>query len=286
MNLFGQYLIYKIKTKGFTQLKIKKLTGIDTKTLRNIFNGNTTPRIYTLNLLSNLLNENLFEKYVILSNKNYLSMKYLNSSIEEDISNSNVLSIDYLNKEIIKIGKFSNDQKQYYYFLKSLNLYFNGNIDFCLIYLIKSLSINHKNYNISNYKKYDYNNIELRILNLYALIMSYYEKYDICINIMQFICCSCEDNTYYSKSLYNLSIAYFRNKDFSKSLFFIKKSLNISLYNKDSKLIAKSYYQIAIIYYYLSFNKSYIYFKKSLNLCSLMNFIDLKSNILNNIYTR
>lgn len=141
--------------------------------------------------------------------------------------------------------------------------------------------IKKQNYNINLYQTYIYSSIELRILSIYGLVLYRYQKDEEYLEIMKFIAFYNFKRSLYSKpplveGLYNLSVAYYRLNNFKNSLVLIKKVLSLSLYEKNTRLVIKCYHHMVLIYYYEDKDKSISYLKKSLNLCELMNFRDLK----------
>lgn len=260
---FGKLISDIRKFKGFSQEDVEWMTGISTKTISRLENGNFKEASITyLTELSNLYGEDILSLYI----KTCLESAF----IYNDILNNLDMSVKFMNKDRIislykKIEFLEKDKtfrskdrdlkmlrlfldKIYY---KDMNSEEYGN---------RFFEIENNRLNKSNVLKYKYTDLEIRIL---LVIMNYYKSYlgvdkiTILNNLLE----KTRDryiNIFVSNTLI---IEYIANGKFEDALILIKEKIKFAISNKYYDCLAFLYYDKFICEYRLNIDN----FTESLN---------------------
>ena len=260
---FGKLISDIRKFKGFSQEDVEWMTGISTKTISRLENGNFKEASITyLTELSNLYGEDILSLYI----KTCLE----SSSIYNDILNNLDMSVKFMDKyRIISLYKkieFLEKDKTFrskYRDLMMIRLFLDKiyykdmNSE---EYRNRFFEIENNRLNKSNVLKYKYTDLEIRIL---LVIMNYYKSYlgvdkiTILNNLLE----KTRDsyiNIFVSNTLIN---EYIANGKFEDALILIQEKIKFSISNKYYDCLAFLYYDKFICEYRLNIDN----FTESLN---------------------
>lgn len=260
---FGKLISDIRKFKGFSQEDLEWMTGISTKTISRLENGNFKEASITyLTELSNLYGEDILALYI----KTCLESAF----IYNDILNNLDMSVKFMDKDrIISIYKKieflekdktfrskDRDLKMLRLFLDKI-YYKDMNSE---EYRNRFIEIENNRLNKSNILKYKYTDLEIRIL---LVIMNYYKSYlgvdkiTILNNLLE----KTRDryiNIFVSNTLIN---EYIANGKFEDALILIQEKIKFAIFNKYYDCLAFLYYDKFICEYRLNIDN----FTESLN---------------------
>ena len=281
----GKTIAYLRKLRKLTQQQLAD--GICTREyIRKLENGYNQPTIYIIDLLSQRLQEDIYNYHLSIERHNnletHLKIQEINDILEyedynrlkQTITNYETLP-SFKEGEALQVIYYSKAMCEYY-----LNIDYDKAIDFC----IKGLNVYKRNFNLINWSKLLYSNIELKLLNTIASCKCYNNNnldginmfYDLLVYLNKYISVTLysiriKGNfhiTLYTQVAYNLSNHLLKQEKYRDALETIDKAINISLKTKFMSMYpyllknkfqllymlrdyenAKFYYEKALVYY-------------------------------------
>lgn len=272
------------KKNKLTQIEACDKLYMSRKKLISIEQGNTMPSFEDVYFMSKLYKYDIsnliiaYEKYSDFNIKNEIDI------IESKLSD---MEYDSLIENIEKLDKYKSINffvEQYYYavsgfyFMKSKS----QNIDIAIDFLINMLKINNSDFDIYDYKKYSYSNLELRALIALADCLRF--KGD--VKIYEDIC------EFSFSQLYSINISYFiisiqyatmksMQKDYKTSIQIVDKCVEDANNINNHSYLPYLYYLNFINYKKINnISQANLYLEKALFLCDCLNKTNLKNLIL------
>ncbi len=281
----GQTIAYLRKLRKLTQQQLAD--GICSREyIRKLENGYNQPTIYIIDLLSQRLQEDIYNYNLSVERHNDIETHIKIQEINDILASRDFellkkkiqqyMNIPSFNEgEALQVIYYSNAMCEYY-----LNIDYDKVIDYCL----KGLNVYKQNFNLSNWNKYLYSNIELRIINTIASckcitdeyengikifyeLLEYLNKY-ISVTLYSIRVKGHFHITLYTQVAYNLSTHLTKKEKYNEALKIIDDAIDVSLRtkfmdkypyllkNKFQLLYmlndienAKIYYDKALIYY-------------------------------------
>lgn len=193
---FGEKLKEIRKNLGLSQLDIQNLAGVSSDALRRIEKGEVIPRYETLELLSSIYKEDLLE-LLKSSRVNKLLTEY-HDELDDIITCYDDKKIKQLEEDIR--NSFSgpnqttiinpNEVVQFLLLIRGATLYnsrFSSDHNDARNILLDALRLTIPSFNLSRFKEFKYNYIELRILLLLSILIAEDKEVELSNKILLFI---------------------------------------------------------------------------------------------------
>jgi len=227
------------------------LAGINEKTIYRIEHGINKVSSSTLDKLSIAYKKDLFTIYNKYISNPKIKLSNIIREAEKSIYIDNLENIKTCINQLTKLelNQFTSYEVvfikyyiklleatyidlKYYDRLKAVNL------------LINSIKSEINDFQIINYKNFNYSSIEKRILmNIATMAYSLYED-KTCIGLLShIITLSNNDNILYPKSVLNLSTVYHKKGDFKKSFYLTDKGITYCIKNKCLYVLPKFFFR-------------------------------------------
>lgn len=289
LKLFGKELCRIRNNLSFTQKYLSDFTNIHIDTIRRIESGKTTPNRDTLELLSIPLKADLNKLLLNYRLTNYSEFNELQNSIERKLEDGNY---EHLQDELSKLHIILTNKKMDTYFLiwlkqlylliESVLLKINDkNYDESLIKLIEAIRITTPKFNLNNYNKFVYNNLEIRILMNIALILSQIESKHKCLEILLFClnALDADETEFRIKILFNLSYTCHRLDLHEKALYYSDIGIDTCISSNSLHGLALLYTRKGIAEYHLKYEDYKRSLTRAINLHDITG-QDILKNIL------
>ncbi len=278
----GKTIEYLRKLRKLTQQQLAK--GICTREyIRKLEGGYNQPTIYILDLLSQRLQEDIYNYHLLVEKHNNIETHIKVQEINDILGAENYELLEktvhmYENLESFKEG----EALQIVYYSKALCDYYlrqnyNGAIDYCIM----GLKVYKNDFDIENWSDFLYSKIELKLINSIASCQCYnnnidkgiklfYELFDYLDKYVSGTLYSIRavgnfHVTLYTQVAYNLSTHLSRQEKFSEGLELIDKAIKISLKTKFMGmypyLLEKKF---QLLYMLKDYENSKIYYEKAL----------------------
>ncbi len=278
----GKTIEYLRKLRKLTQQQLAK--GICTREyIRKLEGGYNQPTIYILDLLSQRLQEDIYNYHLLVEKHNnietHIKVQEINDILE--IENYELLEKTvhvYENLESFKEG----EALQIVYYSKALcDYYLRQNYSDAINYCIKGLKVYKKDFDIENWNDFLYSKIELKLINSIAScecynnntdkgIKIFYELFDyldkyVLGTLYSIRAAGNFHVTLYTQVAYNLSINLAKQEKLHEALDIIDAAINISLKTKFMGmypyLLEKKF---QLLYMLKDYENSKIYYEKAL----------------------
>ncbi len=229
----GEVIYYLRKKHNLTQQQLADKI-CSREYLCKLEKGAFFPTIYTLDLLSKRLNENIYEFYQEIERHNDIETHLKIQQINELISSGgdNDLEIRKLITEYENLPTFrSGESLQFIYYSKAIcSYYIDKNYTEAINFSFEGLCVYKKDFKLENWIDYIYTNVELTLINLMASSYCRCDDSDTGLSIYHDMLKYLEK--YLSRSLYDIH---------STGHFYINLYTNVA-YNISNKLFAQQKY--------------------------------------------
>ncbi len=281
----GQTIAYLRKLRKLTQQQLAD--GICTREyIRKLENGYNQPTIYIIDLLSQRLQEDIYNYHLSVERHNDIETHLKIQEINDIFASKNFELLIKIIQQYENLPTFKDGEAlQIIYYSKAMcEYYLNYDYNKAINYCIKGLNVYKKNFNLANWSKLLYSNIELRIINTIASckcynndlengikmiyeLLDYLDKY-ISVTLYSIRVKGNFHVNLYTQVAYNLSNHLTEQFKYSDALKIIDKAITISLRTKymsmypyllknkfqllymlDNLEEAEVYYDKALIYY-------------------------------------
>lgn len=233
----GEVISYLRKKHNLTQQQLADKI-CSREYLCKLEKGAFFPTIYTIDLLSKKLNENIYEFYQEIERHNDIETHIKIQQINELISSGsdNDLEIRRLISEYENLPSFKTGESlQFIYYSKAIcSYYLDKNYSEAIDFSFKGLCVYKKDFKLDNWTDYIYTNVELTLINLIA--SSYCRNNDLEIGLSIYFDMLKYLEKYLSRSLYDIH---------STGHFYINLYTKVA-YNTSNSLISKKRYLDAI----------------------------------------
>ena len=281
----GETIAYLRKLRQLTQQQLAD--GICTREyIRKLENGYNQPTLYILDLLSQRLEEDIYNYHLSVERHNDIETHIKIQKINEILEKDDYELLQQIIYEYEELPSFKRGEPlQIIYYLKALcEYYLHSNYDKTIDLCIKSLNVNKKYFNLNNWNKLLYSNVELKTINVIASCKCYINDLEngikIFYELLEYL------NKYISGTLYsirekghfhitlytqvahNLSNHLSKLEKYNEALKIINDAIDVSLRTKymdnypyllknkfkllymlDDLENAKVYYEKALVYY-------------------------------------
>ncbi len=270
------------------------------------------PTIYTIDLLSKKLNENIYEFYQEIERHNDMETHLKIQQINELISTGgdNDLEIRKLIEEYENLPTFKTGESlQFIYYSKAIcSYYLDKNYTEAIDFSYKGLCVYKKDFKLENWTEYIYTNVELTLINLiassycrcddsdtglsmYYEMLKYLEKYlsrplyDLHSTGHFYI-------NLYTNVAYNTSNNLFSKSEYVEALKIVDNAINISIRTKYMNVYPSLLKNKFMILYMLQdyenskkyYNKALIYFEDMLSNDDLKELINMAKEKCPNLF--
>lgn len=260
----GKTIAYLRKLRKLTQQQLAD--GICTREyIRKLENGYNQPTIYIIDLLSQRLQEDIYNYHLSVERHNNIETHLKIQEINDILAceNFELLKQTITNYEILPSFKEGEALQIIYYSKSMYEYYLNSDYDKAIDFCLKGLNVYKKNFNLDNWNKLLYSNIELRLLNTIASCKCFNNSnldginmfYDLLVYLDKYISVTLysiriKGNfhiTLYTQVAYNLSNHLLKQEKFSDALETIDKAITLSLKTKFMSMypyLLKNKYQL------------------------------------------
>lgn len=270
-----------------TREKVSSLTGINKDTIRRIEKSETIPRFETLELLSDCYKIDLLsllnthkQNPTLISILNKLDFIINNNDVEklkEQIASFNK-ELDNLKDTLINYIELS----QFKDYLKVIEIYFlddKKDYSALTLHLINILRVTNEDFNIKNFKTFNYSFLELRVLFTLSTVLIMDDKCEDSIDILLYINENLSNFVFDSKFLMqmqtriysNLASCYYILEDDKTTLDYCNLGIDYCLKNDIMTNLHILFFRKAVALHFLEDKNSKQYFEKTINLLSLKN---------------
>lgn len=233
----GEVISYLRKKHNLTQQQLADKI-CSREYLCKLEKGAFFPTIYTIDLLSKKLNENIYEFYQEIERHNDMETHLKIQQINELISTGgdNDLEIRKLIEEYENLPTFKTGESlQFIYYSKAIcSYYLDKNYTEAIDFSYKGLCVYKKDFKLENWTEYIYTNVELTLINLIASSYCHCDDSDTGLSMYYEMLKYLEK--YLSRPLYDLH---------STGHFYINLYTNVA-YNTSNNLFSKSEYVEAL----------------------------------------
>ena len=287
LEAFGREFRHIRNKLGLTQKNLAEKALIHEDTLRKIENGKVLPTQQTLDLLSPLLKIDLNGLLLNYRFNNAANFKIISNEIEYllDCDNHQALAkkLDYL-KQLVSTEEnsyFIGKVTQMIFLLESILLYKEKNCTTgAFNKLLEAMKITTPKFSLQKYQVFPLNSTELRILMNIALVINNSADDNDSLNIMKHCLNVTEINdTLYPKICHNLSYLYHLRDKHEFALKYSCLGIDGCVQQRNFNGLNLLFYRKGIASYLLKNDDFLSFLKKSINLCEMMNQVDL-SNLL------
>ena len=300
LELFGIEM-KKIRLKlKISQKKLENSISLSRDTIRRIERGEVVPRYDTLIKLSSVFRIDMIQLFQYHTTDNEL-LKYYNE-IDHILIYNDLDRLDSLRKEINhSIGTqlkdfnpvYTIEFDQFIILCDTLLMIndFKVNSQYIIDDSIRLIKIKYADFTVNKLEQFNFSFIEIRALILLSLGLS---EVDIegSTNILMYICEDFEHDSLrnnhklYLKVLLNLSTNYYQMENDNLSLKYANRGIQVAMDLETSYLLSDLLFRKGIALYYLDDITYNIYIKKALDLCDILNRVQLKNNYLNALRTK
>ena len=278
----GKTIEYLRKLRKLTQQQLAE--GICTREyIRRLERGDNQPTLYILDLLSQRLQEDIYNYHLLIEKHNnietHIKVQEINGILESE--NYKLLEktiTDYEELESFKDG----ESLQVIYYSKALcSYYLRESYDEAMSYCIMGLKVYKNDFDVKNWKSFLYSKIELKLINSIASCQCYKNNTDIGIKmfyeLFDYLNKYVSGTLYsiralgnfhvtlYTQVAYNLSIHLVEQEKFNEALELINQAITISLRTKFvgmyPYLLEKKF---QLLYMLEDYENSKIYYEKAL----------------------
>ncbi|HBB28039.1 MAG TPA: hypothetical protein DC000_02105 [Clostridiales bacterium] len=307
----GEVISYLRKKHNLTQQQLADKI-CSREYLCKLEKGAFFPTIYTIDLLSKKLNENIYEFYQEIERHNDMETHLKIQQINELISTGgdNDLEIRKLIEEYENLPTFKTGESlQFIYYSKAIcSYYLDKNYTEAIDFSYKGLCVYKKDFKLENWTEYIYTNVELTLINLiassycrcddsdtglsmYYEMLKYLEKYlsrplyDLHSTGHFYI-------NLYTNVAYNTSNNLFSKSEYVEALKIVDNAINISIRTKYMNVYPSLLKNKFMILYMLQdyenskkyYNKALIYFEDMLSNDDLKELINMAKEKCPNLF--
>ncbi|MFM1525446.1 MULTISPECIES: helix-turn-helix domain-containing protein [Helcococcus] len=264
------------KSKNLSIESFAYKLNISPRQYSRIESNQSTPSLESLQKFSEILKIDLFKIYKELNDNDIL--EYLN------LRNSLFVILD--NREMDKLEEFlynieskyqhcmnTRNQiliEQIYLFAKGTLFLYNRNFHKSLEILNNSLKITIPNFKIKNFKTFEYNDIEYRILFCISFNYEYMNMQKIYLDIIKFMEENIsEDNILYIQFIYNKYVSIYKNRQFEIVINELSKIISKLEKENKHKNLDRLYFLIGLSKKEINDTDYKNYIKKSIKIATL-----------------
>lgn len=267
---FGDALKQIRHTQRITQKYISDKVSINLETLRKIENGLVLPKQETLDLLSSALNVDIAALFLTYRMENYSILEDLKRDLDFHLDDGDYI---LLKKDLTKLKDLATYNMNVFFKTQVLQLvsmtegFLIGinTADYAveISCYIHALAYTIPDFDLSNYKNYYYNELEIRLLMNIALAKYNQGSTEECIALLEFCVqvskeySSMTASNLFSKLHYNMSYTFHRIDMHAKALEHATLGIQYAINNRSMVFLAHLYYRKGIAQYYLG-QKDYL----------------------------
>jgi len=307
----GEVISYLRKKHNLTQQQLADKI-CSREYLCKLEKGAFFPTIYTIDLLSKKLNENIYEFYQEIERHNDMETHLKIQQINELISTGgdNDLEIRKLIEEYENLPAFrTGESLQFIYYSKAIcSYYLDKNYTEAIDFSSKGLCVYKKDFKLENWTEYIYTNVELTLINLiassycrcddsdtglsmYYEMLKYLEKY-LSRPLYDLHSAGHFYINLYTNVAYNTSNNLFSKCEYVEALKIIDNAINISIRTKYMNIYPSLLKNKFMILYMLQdyenskkyYNKALIYFEDMLSNDDLKELINMAKEKCPNLF--
>jgi len=292
LEAFGNELRDIRKSLRLTQKDVAKQTLISIDTLRRIENGKVMPKQETLDLMSVIFKRDLNELLLKYRLKDYSSFYKIKTSIEDKLEGG---EFEDLKKDLKELKKIIDEGKMSLYYIRLLKQLLllvesviektvNNDYEKALEKLIEAMKLTIPDFSLSNYTRFVYSSMEVRILMNIALILREKESYEKCIEILLFCLEALEPDNVEERIrvYYNLSYAYHLSSIYDKALYYAEEGIKTCIDNKTLNGLALLYFRKGIAEFKLNRENYIDSLLKAVNLSEICGHEKLRKMVIEN----
>lgn len=289
---FGRFLENIRENLSLTKVEVSRLSGLNTETIRRIEYGEVLPKFETLDQLSNTYKMDIVQLFIEHRLKDYAYFHRLEDRVESLIDRNDISSLPKVLFKLESFYKIIDDTsfykgsaKQLILLIKSIILY-KGDKGYekSLSILIEGIRITTPSFSLDNYKYYNYNPTELRVLMNIAFVVNrlgetrkYKEMLKFCVYKVD------PNDVSYPKLCHNLAGAYRRNKNYESSLYYSDLAIKTAQKHRNYNGLNILFYGKGLSEFYLGLEDYKKSFETCFYLCEAFGQLELKETYLSNI---
>ena len=227
------------------------LAGINEKTIYRIEHGINKVSSSTLDKLSIAYKKDLFALYNKYISNPKIKLSNMIHTAEKSLYIDNLKSIETCINQLTKLelAQFTSYEKMFIkYYTKLLeatyvDLKYYDRLE-AINLLINSIKSEINDFQIRNYKNFNYSPIEKRILmNISTMAYSFYEDKTYIGMLSYLITLLNNNNILYPKSVLNLATLYHKKGDYRKSFYLADKGITYCIENKCLDILPKFFFR-------------------------------------------
>lgn len=289
---FGRFLENIRENLSLTKVEVSRLSGLNTETIRRIEYGEVSPKFETLDRLSGIYKVDVVQLFMEHRLKDYSHFHKLEDNVESLIDRDDVTSLPKVLLELESFYKGIDDTSFYKVSVKQLIFLIKGIISYkhdkeyekSLSILIEGIRITTPSFSLDNYKYYNYNPTELRVLMNIAFVVNrlgetrkYKEMLKFCVYKVD------PNDVSYPKLCHNLAGAYRRNKNYESSLYYSDLAIKTAQEQRNYNGLNILFYGKGLSEFYLGLEDYKKSFETCFYLCEAFGQLELKETYLSNI---
>ncbi|MCS3914887.1 transcriptional regulator with XRE-family HTH domain [Caldanaerobacter subterraneus subsp. tengcongensis MB4] len=289
LEAFGNELRDIRKSLRLTQKDVADQTLVSTDTLRRIENGKVMPKQETLDLMSVIFKRDLNELLLKYRLKDYSSFYKIKTSIEDKLEGG---EFEDLKKDVEELKKIIDEGKMSLYYIRLLKQLLllvesviektvNNDYEKALEKLIEAMKLTIPDFSLSNYTRFVYSSMEVRILMNIALIVREKES-EKSIEMLLFCLEALEPDNVEERVrvYYNLSYAYYLASIYDKALYYAEQGIKTCAENKTLNGLALLYFRKGIAEFKLNRENYMDSLLKAVNLSKICGHEKLKKMVI------
>ncbi len=289
-TLFGEKMQRIRKKNGLSRDTVSARSSVNRDTLRRIEKGEVIPKFETLELLSPFYNTDLNQLLLECRTEDTEYLNDLMNRIERKVDDG--VTLFEKEKEEMRIYAESSIAiyqkkllQQWYLFLCALDeLTKDKHSEIAPQLLTESLQQTLPDFRFDKYESFTYNEQELRILMNFAFLPSVKQAHPEYIKLIKFCCAQVPSSSIlWTKTAYNLSIAYQRTKEYSIALHWIKRAICSAQENRSYSGLPLLFYTKGYIEYTADMKSGISSLQTALLLCEAFGQQELKHRMKKNI---
>ena len=268
---FGKVVSRIRKNQNMSQSKLAELSRLSEKTISGIENDRISIQTEYLELLSSVLNTDLFKLYMENRFDDYPVFLEIANSINKNINDKNTDGLKKDESNLSKLKPYINNtyyktySEQLLMLVQSLIYRLNKNYTESIITSMDAIKITIPRFSIKNDKVEMLTNLEMRLLTNIAFSYYYQNKTKQYSELIEYIFERADEtDQYYIKVCYNIANMHSRSKNYNMAIDYYNKALEIILSKLSFEVLPLCYYGLAYCKYLMSDDTFINYLIKSL----------------------
>ena len=290
LEAFGNELKDIRKSLRLTQKDVAEQTLVSIDTLRRIENGKVMPKQETLDLMSVIFKRDLNELLLKYRLKDYSSFYKIKTSIEDKLEGG---EFEDLKKDVKELKKIIDEGKMSLYYIRLLKQLLllvesviektvNNDYEEALEKLIEAMKVTIPDFSLSNYTRFVYSSMEVRILMNMAIILRENESYEKCIEMLLLCLEALEPDSVEERIrvYYNLSYVYHLASLYDKALYYAEEGIKTCTESKTLNGLGLLYFRKGIAEFKLNRESYMDSLLKAVNLSEICGHEKLKKMVI------